>query len=520
MMRTWLKLVPLPLVLATTVSVSGQTATPPRPATPPAVGVEAAPPAVEAPIEPGHSTREVVRFGQDYRLRAGDEIGEAVIIGGSATIDGHVDRDLVVILGKVQLGSGAAIDGSLVVIGGGSAVVSPGARVGHDLVLIGSTVNAPPEFMPGGEQVVIGLGALGGVVDGILPWVTQGLFWGRPIVPSLPWVWGFVGICFLVYLAITFVFQRPVRMSAETLAERPLSAFVVGLLVLLLTAPVCLLLAVSVVGIVVVPFVLCSLLIAFIIGRVSTAHWIGMRIVGQEDGGDRLQSVRSFAIGFAVVCLAYMVPILGLIVWTTLGVFGLGATALAFITAYRSENPRVEPRVRVIAAAPPPPPVEPPSGPAPGAAMPGYVEASAFAPADSLPGLPSSSALIAFPRAQFRDRLAAFVLDVILVALAQHLLDLTRRDNAVFLLLLAYHIGFWTWKNTTVGGIICQLRLVRVDGSRLGFGDALVRGLSSIFSLAVVGIGCLWILKDPERQAWHDKIAGTYVVKVPRNWPH
>jgi len=81
------------------------------------------------------------------------------------------------------------------------------------------------------------------------------------------------------------------------------------------------------------------------------------------------------------------------------------------------------------------------------------------------------------------------------------------------------HIGFWTWKGTTVGGIICQLRVVRTDGTPLRFVDALVRGLSSIFSLAVVGIGCLWILRDPERQAWHDKIAGTYVVKVPRNWP-
>jgi uncharacterized RDD family membrane protein YckC len=105
------------------------------------------------------------------------------------------------------------------------------------------------------------------------------------------------------------------------------------------------------------------------------------------------------------------------------------------------------------------------------------------------------------------------------VLIAQQLLDFTRRDSSFFLLLLAYHIGFWTWKATTVGGIICQLRVVRVDGRRLGFADALVRGLSSIFSLAVVGLGALWILKDPERQAWHDKIAGTYVVKVPRNYP-
>jgi uncharacterized RDD family membrane protein YckC len=135
-----------------------------------------------------------------------------------------------------------------------------------------------------------------------------------------------------------------------------------------------------------------------------------------------------------------------------------------------------------------------------------------------VPVAPASD-LTAFPRAAFLDRLAAFVLDIILVLIAQQLFDLTRRDSAIFLLLLAYHIGFWTWKGTTVGGIICQLRVVRVDGAPLRFVDALVRGLSAIFSLAVLGIGALWILRDPERQAWHDKIAGTYVVRVPRNYP-
>ena len=131
----------------------------------------------------------------------------------------------------------------------------------------------------------------------------------------------------------------------------------------------------------------------------------------------------------------------------------------------------------------------------------------------------ATSDLASFPHAWFRDRVAAGVLDLILVVLAWQLLDRITRDNAIFLMLLAYHIGFWTWKGTTVGGIICQLRVVRIDGTPLRFVDALVRGLSAIFSLVVVGLGFLWILRDPERQAWHDKIAGTYVVKVPRNWP-
>jgi uncharacterized RDD family membrane protein YckC len=171
--------------------------------------------------------------------------------------------------------------------------------------------------------------------------------------------------------------------------------------------------------------------------------------------------------------------------------------------------------------------VSPP--PAPAVSQAQYAEASP--PAADAPALgftppavavpPSVTDPASFPHAAFADRLAAFVLDVILVVIAAQILDINRHDHdsAVFMLLLAYHIGFWTWKQTTVGGIICQLRLVRVDGAPLTFADALVRGLSSIFSLAVLGLGCLWILRDPERQAWHDRIAGTYVVKVPRNYP-
>ena len=113
----------------------------------------------------------------------------------------------------------------------------------------------------------------------------------------------------------------------------------------------------------------------------------------------------------------------------------------------------------------------------------------------------------------------AGVLDVILVVFVWQFLDPIARDNAIFLLMLAYFIGFWTWKGTTVGGIICQLRVVKVDGTPIRFVDALVRGLSAIFSTIVLGLGFFWIVRDPERQAWHDRIAGTYVVRVPRNWP-
>ena len=472
-------------------SVAAQTR--PVPPLPESAAAPDSRPSVEVQAESGHWGREVFRLGQDYTVRVGDTIRQVAVVFGDAAIEGRVDQNVVVVFGKAQLSSTASIAGSLVVVGG--------------------RFDAAPDFTPGGQYIVIGPGAFGGRLDAMVPWVTRGLFWGRLIVPDLPWVWGIVGIVFLVYFALNLIFDNSVRACVTTLAERPLTAFVVGLLGLLLIGPVCLLLAVSVIGIAVIPFVICALLVAGIVGRVGMARWIGMSVVPQGSQESRLQSLRSFVIGFAVICLAYTIPVLGLVAWTMQGVFGLGAATLAFISGYRRENPAPAPRVSSSVTPPARYEEERAALPSPD------VPEIAFHPQATSAAREMVSDLPSFPRAAFRDRLAAFVLDVILVVIAQQLLDLTRRDSAIFLLLLGYHIGFWTWKGTTVGGIICQLRVVRVDGAPLRFVDALVRGLSSIFSLAVLGMGCLWILRDPERQAWHDKIAGTYVVKVPRNWP-
>ena len=126
--------------------------------------------------------------------------------------------------------------------------------------------------------------------------------------------------------------------------------------------------------------------------------------------------------------------------------------------------------------------------------------------------------LLAMPKATFLDRVAAFALDLILMVI---IINVLRADpDEMFVpIFLAYHIGFWAWKQTTIGGLICQLRIVRIDGGRLSVADALVRGLASVLSVIAAFIGVLWILRDPDRQSWHDKVAGTYVVKVPRNWP-
>jgi uncharacterized RDD family membrane protein YckC len=474
-----------------------------------------------------------LRVGQDYVLREGESVRDVVVVWGRATIDGHIRGDVTVVFGTLQLGRTAVIDGSLEVVGG-TAKIAPGAVVRENLAVIGGGIDGPPDFLPGRDHFVIGSAEMFERARFIVPWLTQGLLMGRPIAPGVDWVWTVVVVFFVISLLLNLIFLDGVTRCAQALAARPLRTFLTGLLVLLLIGPLTVILAASVVGLAVVPFLLCAVVIAWTLGKVGVATWIGGAVLGQPVPETRIKSVVAFALGFAVIIFVYIVPVLGLMIWGLVGVMGLGAATSAFTTAYRRENRKAPKPV------PPPPPLEPPPmsyaepempplvppvpPPAPAAfdsapASAAFDDAPPGAPAVSLPPPAPPSPLFYFPRATFVDRLGAFALDCALVIILREGLDIAHRENALIMLLVAYHVVLWTWKGTTVGGIICQVRLIRVDGQPVRLPDAVVRGLSSLLSLGAFGIGCLWILRDPERQAWHDKIAGTYVVKVPRNYP-
>jgi uncharacterized RDD family membrane protein YckC len=465
---------------------------------------------------PGRSYRyhgPMFHFGQDYTVRAGDVVRDVTSVLGDVTIEGRVEGDVLVILGSLRLASTAVVEGSVFVIGG-NATIDAGATLRRDLVVAGGTATEAPGFLPEGDHVVIGTVGVGNALRGAVPWVMRGLLWGRLIVPELQWMWLVVGIICLIYLVLNALFDEPVRACAETLIEKPLSAFFLGLLVLLLTVPVIVLLTATVIGIAVVPVALCALVVAALVGKAGVARAIGRRIAGESSPDSRFQSFRSIFIGLAVLCLAYMVPVLGFVTWAMTGVLGLGAAAATFRVAIRREHPPRAPRpVAAVSIATPPP--------AGVTEVPMVAERAAVPPEAppraAVPEQPPGGDLALYPRATFLDRVAAFALDAVLVAIACQALDLMREDGWFLLALVAYHVAFWAWKGTTIGGIVVSLRVIRTEGTELRFVDALVRGLGSVFSIAALGIGCFWMLQDPERQMWHDKIAGTLVVKVPRH---
>jgi uncharacterized RDD family membrane protein YckC len=193
---------------------------------------------------------------------------------------------------------------------------------------------------------------------------------------------------------------------------------------------------------------------------------------------------------------------------------GLGAAASGFVAGGLGESASPAPGPIPVPPAPSMPPVAP--LPPPVAPMPPPMRAFA-------PRVPMVSA-VTLPRAGFFPRLAAMALDGVLIGmlvgftsnLLPRFLQFNHGPGGVLLALAIYAAVMWKNKGTTIGGIVCGLKVVRVDDREIDWATAIVRALGCFLSLAVAGLGFIWVAFDDEKQSWHDKIAGTTVVRVPK----
>jgi uncharacterized RDD family membrane protein YckC len=83
------------------------------------------------------------------------------------------------------------------------------------------------------------------------------------------------------------------------------------------------------------------------------------------------------------------------------------------------------------------------------------------------------------------------------------------------LILLLYDLLFWMLAGQTPGKRFLGVRIVRADGERLRWGNAIRRKVGYWIS-AILFLGYLWVIVDNQRQAWHDHLAGTLVIY---SWP-
>ncbi len=525
----------------------------------------------------GRDPDDRVNVGRDTDLPAGEHAHSVVSVFGSASSEGEATGDVVSILGNTRVtGTGSHdavavlgntyvnthIDGDAVAVLG-TVELGPHADISGDVTAVGGTVQRDPgSVVHGGVQAVGVAAPFAGVrgLRGLTAWVRHALLLMRPLGfgPGLGWAW-VVALAFLaLYVCLALVAPEGINQCERTFRERPGGSVLTAVLTVLATPVAVLVLLISVVGIPAIPVLMLGLLCAGLFGKAVVLTWLGRRCLGGERAGAVGHPALAVLIGGAIVLALYLVPVLGFVLYKVLGLLGLGAVIYTLVLAAQARSAATRgplPRTPPPGSAPPgaaspagsspgsspdmpssgtPPPVVPPLADSAfaGAAASTAASASAASSASAAPSAstaPSASADVtggapprapaslaaALPRAGFWIRIAALLLDAILIGVVVH--ELPDSRNLELLALAIYGAVMWKLRGATIGGIVFDLQVVRLDGHELDWTTVIVRALGCFLSLMVVGLGFIWIAFNDARQAWHDKFAGTVVVRVVKS---
>lgn len=153
------------------------------------------------------------------------------------------------------------------------------------------------------------------------------------VSPSIPWfifIWGVITglVSWLALGAILMLFfTKHVKVLAVAQAARPGYYFCMGFLAMLLTPPVMVLLALTIVGIPVMILLGLLIFIATIFGQLGVARVIGEKIVERFDISNKTEMAKVL-IGIVAIFLITLIPILGWLFFFVTACIGLGGALI------------------------------------------------------------------------------------------------------------------------------------------------------------------------------------------------
>lgn len=239
-----------------------------------------------------------VVVGHSLRIEAGEVVTKAVAVGGSVTVLGHVRGDTVAVGGSVNLRPGSRVDGDAVAIGG-TVTVEEGARLEGDNVSLGARPIA---------WILGALTPLGATA------VLVGLAWTRAL------------LLFVIALLIALAFPDRVARVRTFLTSRPGVSSIGGVALVLGFIPLCVLLAVTIIGIALIPVAVMLMISLFLFGVTVVALWLGERIPLLRESKTPLKAV---ALGAAVLAGVALVPWIGTPLVMLAAVVSAGATLIS-----------------------------------------------------------------------------------------------------------------------------------------------------------------------------------------------
>lgn len=279
----------------------------------------ATPAASEAPTEAN-------AFGRNLVVDADQTVTEASVVGGDLTVRGHVLRDAVAVGGSLVLEPGARVDGDAVSVGG-DIRIDPGTRVEGDAVSVGGHASIADGAYVGGDRNQIGAGSLitrplvSGSGSGVLAWIGG-------VVKKV----GLGLVMALLCIVIAALAPNRVRTVITTVRQRPLMSFFSGLLALVVTTTASVLLAITLIGIPLVPVIWIGVALAALFGMTGVAALVGEAMPGR--GRAHRSALRAIVLGVAFLTVVSLLPWhLGwVLIWLLISA-ALGAVILSRVGA-------------------------------------------------------------------------------------------------------------------------------------------------------------------------------------------
>jgi hypothetical protein len=255
--------------------------------------------------------------GEAARLEAGRDVEVAIVIGDDLVVAGHVKGVAAAIGGDLHVLAGAQIDGPALAIGG-ALHIDDAAKVAGPHVLV-----APGDFSQVAEDL--------GNVD----FQREAPSFGAGSAMRLAQVFSL----FVVGLILVLLAPRHVQGVRQTLMQQSGVAVLVGTLVMIGLVPLCVLLAVSLVGIPLIPVAIIAVVAACTLGLVALAATLGYWTRFIKDPDNLLGAM---SIGLTIIAFAVALPFLGAVVMFFASAWGAGAALLSRFGA-RPPAPRTPP---------------------------------------------------------------------------------------------------------------------------------------------------------------------------------
>jgi len=195
----------------------------------------------------------IVKIGSDVTIEEGMKVHNVLALGGQITVEGFVENHVIAVGGSVVLTRTAVVGGNVISLGG-IVVRGRGSEIHGNLTEINSD-------------------DVSAAISNALSDEWEGWSWIFAIV-SLSI---FIGVLILTLLIVHFI-PKPIRIIATAVREIPAKVILWGIIGLILIVPLAVLLAISVIGIVLIPLEMTLVLCAIILGFIAVSQLVGEKL--------------------------------------------------------------------------------------------------------------------------------------------------------------------------------------------------------------------------------------------------